>query len=314
MQTFAASEMHLVLDNVPVLAVKESMKHLQTADGVEICYWVHRCRDGPSPAVLLIHGAASNHTRWSELTRRTKLRDRYDLVLPDMRGNARSMCRGRLDLGTWCEDLVAILDAENYDSVIAVGHSLGAQIALHFAATHPQRVQGLALIDPVVRQALAGRPKRLKRAEPLVRFGILILRMLNRLGLRRRQFPLMDLEALDAETRKAMQGGHPRDVLVQSYSAMGLILEHMPIANYLQQLVASISPLPELERINVPTLVLESTGADIMDRARSRAELTRLQSVELVKIEATHWPLTERPEEVRRAIENWIERLVIAAG
>jgi pimeloyl-ACP methyl ester carboxylesterase len=291
------------------LAVKESMNHLRTADGVEICYWIHRCRDGPSSAVLLIHGAASNHTRWSEFTRRTKLRDSYDLVLPDMRGNARSMCRGRIDLGKWCEDLLAILDAEGYETVIAVGHSLGAQIALHFAAAHPQRVRALALIDPVVRQALTGKPKRLKTMEPLVRFGISILRMLNRVGLQRRQFPLMDLEALDAETREAMQDDQPQEVLVRRYSATGLILKHMPIANYLQQLVASISPLPELERIDVPTLVLESIGADNMDRARSRAELTRLQSVELVKIQATHWPLTERPEEVRQAIENWIERL-----
>jgi pimeloyl-ACP methyl ester carboxylesterase len=291
------------------MAVKESMKHVKAADGVEICYWIHRCRDGPSSVVLLIHGAASNHTRWSEFARRTSLCNRYDLVVPDMRGNARSMCRGRLDLGKWCEDLVAILDAESHEPVIAIGHSLGAQIALHLAATQPQRVRALALIDPVVRQALTGRPKRLRRMEPLVRFGILILRMLNRLGLQRRHFPIMDLEALDAETREAMQGGTPREVLVRRYSAMGLILEHMPIANYLQQLVASISPLPELERINVPTLVLESNGAEIMDRARSRAELSRLQASELVKIEATHWPLTERPEEVRRAIENWIERL-----
>jgi pimeloyl-ACP methyl ester carboxylesterase len=285
------------------------MNRLQTADGIELCYWIHRCRDGPSPAVLLIHGAASNHTRWSEFTRRTKLCNEYDLVLPDMRGNARSMCRGRLDLGVWCEDLVAILDAEGYDSVIAVGHSLGAQIALHLAATHPQRVRGLALIDPVVRQALAGRPKRLRMMEPLVRFGILILRMLNRLGLQRRQFPIMDLEALDAKTREEMQGDHPQEVLVRRYSAMGLILEHMPIANYLQQLVATISPLPKLERIAVPTLVLESVGVETMDRARSRAELRRLQRSELVKIDATHWPLTERPDEVRRAIENWLERL-----
>jgi len=285
------------------------MNRLKTADGVELCYWIHRCRNEPSPAVLLIHGAASNHTRWSEFIRCTTLSSGYDLVLPDMRGNARSMCRGRLDLGVWCEDLAAILDAEGYDSVIVVGHSLGAQIALHLAATHPQRVRALALIDPVVRQALTGRPKRLRRMEPLVRLAIGILRLLNRLGLHRRKFPLMDLEALDAETREAMQGGHPQEVLVRRYSALGLILEYMPTANYLQQLLASISPLPEPERIAVPTLVLESVGIDIMDRARARAELARLQTSELVTIDATHWPLTERPEEVRRAIESWIDRL-----
>ena len=263
--------------------------------------------------MLLIHGAASNHTRWSEFSRHTRLINRYDLVLPDMRGNARSMCRGRLDLGVWCEDLVAILDAERYDSAIIVGHSLGAQIALHLAATHPRRVRALALIDPIVRQALTGRPKRMRRVEPLYRLAILILRMLNRLGLQRHDYPLMDLEVLDAETREAMQGGHPQEVLVRRYSAMGLILQYMPIGNYLQQLVASIAPLPELERISVPTLVLESTGIELMDRSRSRAELARLRASERVEIDATHWPLTERPEDVRMAIENWIERLEQAA-
>ena len=287
----------------------KSMKRLTTADGMEICYWVRRCRDGPSPAVLLIHGAASNHTRWSEFARRTGLGNDYDLILPDMRGNARSMCRGRLDLDVWCEDLVAILDAENCNSAIVVGHSLGAQIALHLAASHPQRVRALALIDPIVRKALLGRPRRLRRMEPLVKIAILILRMLNRLGLKRRRFPQMDLEVLDTRTREAMRGDHPQEFLVRRYSGMRLILEHMPIANYLQQLVASISPLPRLERIAIPTLVLESTGVGVMNRATSRTELARLPVLERVEINATHWPLTERPDEVRRAIESWVERL-----
>lgn len=287
----------------------ESVRHLMPADGTELWYWIQRCESEPSPAVLLIHGAASNHTRWSEFSRCTTLSNRYDLVCPDMRGNARSMYRGRLDLGVWCQDLVAILDAESYDSAIVVGHSLGAQIALHLAATHPQRVRALALIDPVVRQALRGRRKGTKRMEPFIRLTIWILRAVNRLGLQRRQFPLMNLEALDAETREAMQGDHPQKELVQRYSALGLILKHMSTANYLQQLVATISPLPELENIIAPTLVLESTGVDFMDRTRSRAELARLRHSELIEIDATHWPLTERPDEVRQAIEIWIEQL-----
>jgi len=287
----------------------ESVHHLETADGSELCYWNRRCKSGPSPAVLLIHGAASNHTRWSEFTRRTTLCNRYDLVRPDMRGNAQSMSRGRLDMGVWCRDLVAILDAESYGPAIVIGHSLGAQIALNLAATHSQHVRALVLIDPVVRQALKGKRLWTKRMEPFIKPAIWILRAVNRLGLRRRQFSLMDLEALDAKTRNVMQGDHPQEELVQRYSALGLILEHMPTANYLQQLVATAAPLPRLKTITAPTLVLESTGVDFMDRATSRAELARLPDSELVEIDATHWPLTERPDEVRQAIETWIARL-----
>ena len=46
-----------------------------------------------------------------------------------------------------------------------------------------------------------------------------------------------------------------------------------------------------------------------MDRAKSRIELDRLQALELLEIKATHWLLTECPNEVRRAIESWVERL-----
>ncbi|MDX1381544.1 MAG: alpha/beta hydrolase [Xanthomonadales bacterium] len=259
--------------------------------------------------MLLIHGAASNHTRWSEFVRRSTLCDRFDLVRPDMRGNARSMWRGKLDLDVWCRDLVTLLDTEGYERAIVIGHSLGAQIALQLAATHPQRVRALALIDPIARQALLGKRKWTLRLEPFIRLAISVLRGVNRLGLRRRRFPLMDLEALDAETRAAMQGDHPQRELVRRYSALGRILAYMPTANYLQQLVATAAPLPGLEAVTAPTLVLESAGVDFMDRSRFRAALARLPELELIGIEATHWPLTERPDEVRRAIESWIERL-----
>jgi pimeloyl-ACP methyl ester carboxylesterase len=287
----------------------DDVRRAVAPDGAELWYWIRRRARGPAPPVLLIHGAASNHTRWSEFTGHTALCNRFELVRPDMRGNARSMWRGRLDLDVWCRDLVTILDAEGYGPAIVVGHSLGAQIALQLAASHPQRVRAVALIDPVVRQALRGKRRWTCRLVPLIRLAIRILRGANRLGLRRRRFPLMDLQALDAETRQAMQGDHPQQELVQRYSALGRILRHMPLANYLQQLVATVAPLPRLESVTAPALVLESAGVDFMDRGRSRAALGRLPELELIEIDATHWPLTECPDAVRRAIEGWIDRL-----
>ena len=284
-------------------------RSLELADGTKLSYWVWRPADPSVPATLFLHGAASNHTRWSELVARTSLRDRYLLIRPDLRGNARSMARGRLDLEVWSRDLVEILDTEGVAQAIVIGHSLGAQIALHLAARHRERVRALAMIDPVVRRAFRGKKLWTKRMEPLIHVAIWTIRALNRLGLHRRSFPLMDLEALDRETRQAMCGDHPQEELVRRYSALGLILRHMPTANYLQQLIATGAPLPDLGSIVVPVLILESTGVDFMDRQISRAELGRLPRHQIVPIEATHWPLTERPDEVRLALEAWIDRL-----
>lgn len=282
---------------------------LTALDGAELAYWVWPCTRQPAPAVLEIHGAASNHTRWSEFNERTSLRDRYDLVCPDMRGNGRSMVRARLDLPIWCRDLEQILAAEGQSRAIVVGHSLGAQIAVHFAAERAARVRALVLIDPVVRQALRGRRRLMSRLEPLFWIATWIFQGLNRIGFRRRQFPLCDLRSLDEATRAAMQGEHPQEELVRRYSSLRPILRHMPIANYLQQLVATAAPLPPLENIVVPVLVLESAGVDFADRETTRAELARLRQLERQSIDATHWPITERPDDVRRAIEEWIERL-----
>lgn len=287
----------------------DTMRKLEAADGTKLHYWVQRCGIESAPAVVLIHGAASNHTRWSEFTRTTSLRNRFDIVRPDMRGNARSMCRGKLDLGIWCQDLKAILEVEGYCPSIVVGHSLGSQIALHLAATCPERVGALALIDPVVPKALKGKRLWARRMEPIIRPGVWLLRALNRLGLRRREFPLMNLEDLDTRTRADMQGDHPQEELVRRYSALGLILKYMPTANYVQQIMATAAQLPTLEEITAPTLVLESAGVDFMDRTRSRAEFARLPNRVLVEIDATHWPLTERPADVRKAIEAWALQL-----
>jgi pimeloyl-ACP methyl ester carboxylesterase len=287
----------------------DTMRHIVAADGTKLYYWLQRCGIESAPAVLLIHGAASNHTRWSEFARSTSLNKRFDIVRPDMRGNARSMCRGKLDLGIWCRDLISILEAEDSSPSIVVGHSLGAQIALHLAAACPERVGALALIDPVVPKALRGKRLWAMRMEPIIRLGVWLLRALNRLGLRRSRFPLMNLEALDTKTRADMQGDHPEEKLVRRYSALGLILKYMPTANYVQQIIATAAQLPRLEEIAAPTLVLESSGVDFMDRTQSRAELARLPNMVLVEIDATHWPLTECPDEVRETIESWALKL-----
>ena len=69
-----------------------------------------------------------------------------------MRGNGDSLTRGRLDTEIWSRDLAEILEVEGYPSALVIGHSLGAQIAIHFAARYPAHTDGLVLIDPVFRR------------------------------------------------------------------------------------------------------------------------------------------------------------------
>ena len=288
------------------LVLLEMEYQIDTSDGCSLSYWLRRAPNQPASVILLIHGAASNHTRWSEFVDETRLNATWDLLRPDMRGNGESAYRGRLNLELWSRDLREILDAEGYPRALLVGHSLGAQIAIQVAHDFPDRVQGLSLIDPVARSALIGRKRWLARTRPLFLVGIWVARALNTLGIRRRQIPDRDLRILDQETRAALSEGQSAEEIAKRYSALGPILRYQPTANYLQQLVATTADFPDLTQITVPVQVLLSKGITFADPQVNRQELGRFTDVQFTSIDANHWPLTECPDEVRRAIEDWV--------
>ncbi len=286
----------------------EEERRLIATDGTELVYWRRAADDAAAgrPPLLLVHGAASNHTRWSELLDATSLKGTRDFLRPDLRGNGASMTRGRLDREIWSRDLLEILDAEGDRQAVLVGHSLGAQIGVDFAHRYPSRTRALALIDPVFRRALTGPRRRMARAMPIVALATRAIRVLNALGLRRREIRAeRDLRELDERTRAALREGESHEEIARRYSALGPILRHMPLANYLQQLHATVAPLPPLEELDLPVLVLLSAGSTFADPEINRGEIARLPRASTVEIDANHWPLTERPEAVREALETW---------
>ncbi len=287
----------------------ESRRTLTVSDGIELAYWLWRCEPNPAPLLLLLHGAASNHTRWSEFLDKTSLKRDTDVLRPDLRGNGASMARGRLDHEIWSRDLHELLAAEDYPRALIGGHSLGAQIALEFAHRHPQQTSGLILIDPVFKRALTGSRRRLGHLMPLFVLATWVARAANGLGIRRRSIDAeRDLRRLDEETRDALRGGESHQEIARRYSALGPILRHMPVANYLQQLRATVAAVPPLEDIGCPVLVILSAGSTFADPDVNREEIARFPRVSTVEIDANHWPLTERPDDVRQAIEGWVAR------
>ena len=142
----------------------ETSRTLTLRDGATIAYRILR-GSAPRDVVILIHGMASNLTRWSEFVEESSLRSSRDIVRIDLRGNGRSVFRGPITMETWCDDLVAILAAEGYSRAVLVGHCLGANLALHFAIRHSDRTEGLVLIEPLFPRSFAG---ALKKSSPIL--------------------------------------------------------------------------------------------------------------------------------------------------
>ena len=262
----------------------------------------------PRGALVLLHGLASNHTRWSEFAAGTALRDEWALLRPDLRGQGASVFRGRIDIARWCADLVSLLDAQSCAQAVLVGHCLGANLALAFAARHPDRTAALVLIEPMPPEALTGTLRYVRKLRALVRLLVPPVRALNALGMHRRELPLLDLAQLDRETRAALARGAAGEAQLAKYASPLADLRTTATAAYLQALLCVMQSLPALERIAVPVLALLSRHSSFTDPAITRGVLRRLPDSEIEEVPARHWIPTEQPAAMRAAIDTWMQR------
>lgn len=276
-------------------------------DGAQLAYRVWRAgRSGP--LLILLHGLASNLTRWSEFVSRTSLKQDWNILRSDLRGQGGSVYRGAVGMEQWCDDLSALLAAEPHDHVVLAGHCLGANIALEFARRRPDAVTGLLLIEPIFADALQGALKRAARLRPLLPPVAALVRTLNALGLYRRRLSPLDLEELDRDTRAAIAAGRS-DALRQGYASPQADLASTPVAVYLQALFVLTGRLADLSAVHTPALVLLSTGGAYGDPNITERRLAELPRRRIVWLDADHWIPMERPDQMRQAIEEWCRTL-----
>jgi len=108
--------------------------------------------DGPTvawPAVILEPGLGASSVGWSRV--RQHLAARTRVITYDRAGlGASPRVDGDRGLDPLATDLAAVIHAHGGQRpVVLVGHSLGATVARHLAATRPELVAGLVLIDPI---------------------------------------------------------------------------------------------------------------------------------------------------------------------
>jgi pimeloyl-ACP methyl ester carboxylesterase len=117
-------------------------------DGVALA--VRQWPEGPVAAargvVVAVHGLTANHTCWYPVA--DALAPAWRVVAYDLRGRGDSDKPARgYSLAHHARDLAVLMDRLAVDRAVVMGHSLGAHIAVWFAAHHPDRVDRLILVD-----------------------------------------------------------------------------------------------------------------------------------------------------------------------
>ena len=137
-----------------------------TVNGIRI-HCLETGGPGVQPLLLMIHGWAGSAADWDPLLR--ALPDRMLAIAPDLPGCGLSdKPDAAYDMPWFLDMLHGLCMALEAPRVVLAGHSMGGQIAVHFALRYPDMVEKLILIDPYGLKGEEGGLRPLSRLGPAV--------------------------------------------------------------------------------------------------------------------------------------------------
>ncbi|KAA2239304.1 alpha/beta hydrolase [Chitinophaga agrisoli] len=120
---------------MPVVALPHTRLHVQEMNA------------GAPETVLLVHGMFTNLSIWY-FNIAPLLAQHFHVVLYDLKGHGMSDKAGSgYGLQVMSEELLALMDTLQLDTVHLCGYSYGGLIALQTAIHHPERIKRLAVIE-----------------------------------------------------------------------------------------------------------------------------------------------------------------------
>lgn len=263
--------------NIPSLPVK---------DGV-LAY-----RDlGQGDCIFFLHAGIADSRMW--LPHVDALQDQARLIMPDLRGFGASMLPDTRF--SHVDDIYTLCDALDVRSMILVGASFGARIAYEFTRAHPERVCGLVLCAPVLRDFVP--------EGALVEFNTAEDR-------------LLDAGELDAATelnlRTWVDGPLRRadDVDPVLRSSIGE-MQRLAFTNPVPENVALSWPAPPTDptrdEIKCPILIIvgELDHPQVLEHARGHAERLAKARLEVIP-GAAHLPSSEKPALFNRLLLDFL--------
>jgi len=109
------------------------------------------------PPIVLLHGLGSTVTKWRDAL--PIIGSRRRAIAVDLPGFGKSDApRGHYTFGFLAGGIKAFLDSIGVERCVIVGNSLGGITAMWLAATWPERVTGLVLVDPALPLPPGARP------------------------------------------------------------------------------------------------------------------------------------------------------------
>jgi pimeloyl-ACP methyl ester carboxylesterase len=249
-------------------------------------------RSGTGPGLVLVHGTAATRQQWLPLT--AAVADRFTVVAPDLSGSGDTVDHGGpLTLADLAAEVLAAADHAGLDAFHLVGHSLGATVATHLAATHPERVRSLVLHAGWVRTD--------------TRFAAELTHWLHLLATDRERGTTHFAEMLPLV---AFGPRYWAAATVEGNAALVAQLAELVPAGAARQIEVDLAVDLRglLGRITAPALVLASAHDRIVAADQQRALLAGIPDARHAELDAGHGAPAEDPDGFVAAVVTFLDR------
>ncbi len=106
--------------------------------------------DGPSPAIMLLHGLSANANEFGGLIE-DGLAQNHRVIAPDLRGRGRTAKpESGYSMEEHARDVIALMDHLGLEKVVMGGHSFGALLSIYLAANFADRITRVIVIDAAI--------------------------------------------------------------------------------------------------------------------------------------------------------------------
>jgi len=247
---------------------------------------VHIVEGGQGEPVVLVHGLAESTFDWEEAIL-PALAASHRVIAVDLLGMGFSERVDGLAYGfdAWSRQLVDVMDALGIARASIVGHSLGGAVVSIVAGEHPDRVEKVVLVAPLVPLEQSERPWFFKLLE-MPGAGELMLGATDHLP----RLPGFS-DAYHARAKAAFRRRGTRQAL----------LRYLRHGRDLPRLIAAY------RGIRAPALVVAGTKDDIVPYPALRRWAPAIHDALVLPLEDTgHWVMRDQPRRLIVALEEFL--------
>ncbi len=247
--------------------------------------------EGKGYPVFLVHGFCEDHTIWDEF--KQPLLDKYRVITPDLPGFGKSELGSVTDIAGMADTVKQIVEKENLQKIILIGHSMGGYVTLAFTEKYPELLSGICLFHSICfADDEAKKENRKKVADFVLKYGSppLITELYGTLFTK--DFISKNQAIVDNLISRFSKFSP------ESIAAASMAMRNRPDRSQV------------LQQINLPVqfIVGKYDGVFTLQRSMEMTHLPDTADITLLENSA-HMGMYEEKEKSQQAVLNWLQQI-----